>query len=132
MRDQLRSKSSGWDLRKTGRGKTEFFEQSPGGGFVAIPGKLFRVQIAGKTGFRGNLHHTFQQKIGKRGEDAIHLFFFAESGDPVRIGDRDHIRFVGKGTCRTVRVAVADDGIDTPGSGFLHQLFKFPEGSKNQ
>ena len=43
-----------------------------------------------KTGFRGNLHHTFQQKIGKRGEDAIHLFFFAESGDPVRIGDDLH------------------------------------------
>ena len=130
--DQLRSQSGSGNFRKTRGGKTEFFEQSPGGGFVTIPGKLFRVQIAGKTCFCGNLHHTFQQKIGKRGENSVHLFFFTKGGDPVRIGDRDHIRFVCKGTCRTVWVSVTNDGIDAPGSGFLHQLFKFPEGSENQ
>ena len=101
--DQLRSQSGSGNFRKTRGGKTEFFEQSPGGGFVTIPGKLFRVQIAGKTSFCGNLHHTFQQKIGKRGENSVTCFSLQRAAIRSVSVTGDHIRFVCKGTCRTVR-----------------------------
>ena len=57
-------------------------------GFVTIPRKLLRFQIARKICFRRNFDHAFHQKVRKRSDDPVNLFFLTEFCDRICICHR--------------------------------------------
>ena len=118
-------RTGGVGFRIARSGNSEGGEHFFHDGFVPVKAQLFREKIAGKFCLCRNFYHTFQQQIGEGGENTVHPFLPAQSGDPVNGSDvcvASEIRFF---FCGAVRVAVADNRKDSSGSCKLYQFCKF-------